>query len=207
MNQSFGQAVKDARQRRGLTQRALADRLKELGVSVDQASIARMEAGKREPRLGEALEISEYLGFDVNSVTPSEGAYLTRYGMQDKTVHDFYRARAAIEEYLESASFAIGLYRPSPDESDPGYRTIDEYAATMLEMVRTLPGREAQSEGVKPVTWERLHFVPYRTLAPFVDALTAGLAEAAKQEGGLDRMLTLSEAAEWVNDQAREESQ
>lgn len=57
--------MKEARLASRLTQRALADQLHEQGVSVDQAAIARMESGSREPRLSEAVVIARLLGLNL----------------------------------------------------------------------------------------------------------------------------------------------
>ena len=79
MNQDvFGDALKRARTARGLTQRGLADELQEIGLSVDQASIARMEAGKREPRLSEALAIAAHLDIDIGALGGQEVELMTR---------------------------------------------------------------------------------------------------------------------------------
>lgn len=72
LKQSFGDALRRARTGAGLTQRQLVDQLAEAGISVDQASIARMEGGKREPRLSEAIAIAREMGIDLSTIADQE---------------------------------------------------------------------------------------------------------------------------------------
>lgn len=111
MNQSFGDALRDHRTNAGLTQRALSDRLKQRQIQLDQAAIARMEKGDREPKLSEALAISEILGFNIGDIGTSENTTLVRLRALVDQLRD-HRARemaegirreqklAAIEEIL-----------------------------------------------------------------------------------------------------------
>lgn len=62
---TFAERAKSARLRAGLTQQQLFERLRdETGVRLDTSAITRIEAGQREPRLGEALAIARVLNFD-----------------------------------------------------------------------------------------------------------------------------------------------
>ena len=68
---TFADRAKSARLRAGLTQQQLADRLdKETPVTLDTSAITRIEAGQREPRLGEALAIAKVLNFGLNNLVP-----------------------------------------------------------------------------------------------------------------------------------------
>ncbi|MGB6243669.1 helix-turn-helix domain-containing protein [Gordonia sp. (in: high G+C Gram-positive bacteria)] len=69
---SFGDALKRARTEASLTQRELVERLQAEGISTDQASIARMESGKREPRLSEAIGIARVMGIDLSTIGDQE---------------------------------------------------------------------------------------------------------------------------------------
>lgn len=114
MNQTFSDVLKSARSDAGLTQRALADALKERGVQVDQAAVARMEKGEREPKLSEAIAISETLGFSLADIGKSENTNLVKLHSLIDQLRD-HRARevaegirreqklAAIEEILKAS--------------------------------------------------------------------------------------------------------
>jgi transcriptional regulator with XRE-family HTH domain len=68
---AFADRAKAARLRAGLTQQQLSKRLKdETQVTLDTSAITRIEAGQREPRLGEALAIAKVLNFGLNNLVP-----------------------------------------------------------------------------------------------------------------------------------------
>lgn len=60
---TFAERVRAARLAAGLTQQQLCDRLKdEAAVRLDTSAITRIESGRRDPRLSEALAIAAVLG-------------------------------------------------------------------------------------------------------------------------------------------------
>lgn len=64
----FARRVRQVRQRRGLTQHAVADRLRALGVqSIDQTTLSKIESGVRRVTLDEALTLA--LALDVAPVS------------------------------------------------------------------------------------------------------------------------------------------
>lgn len=68
---TFAARAKSARLRVGLTQQQLSKRLEdETSVTLDTSAITRIEAGQREPRLGEALAIAKVLNFGLNNLVP-----------------------------------------------------------------------------------------------------------------------------------------
>ena len=68
---TFAARAKSARLRAGLTQQQLSKRLEdETSVTLDTSAITRIEAGQREPRLGEALAIAKVLNFGLNNLVP-----------------------------------------------------------------------------------------------------------------------------------------
>jgi transcriptional regulator with XRE-family HTH domain len=68
---TFADRAKSARLGAGLTQQQLSDRLDaETPVTLDTSAITRIEAGQREPRLGEALAIAKVLSFGLNNLVP-----------------------------------------------------------------------------------------------------------------------------------------
>lgn len=64
----FGLNVRDARKAQGISQRALAERLAEVGLTIDASAITRLEKGSRAIRLGEALAIAEALSTDLEEL-------------------------------------------------------------------------------------------------------------------------------------------
>jgi len=72
LTQAFGQRAKAARDKQGVSQAQLQEQLAERGVMIDSSGITRLESGEREPRLSEALAISEIFGFGLTSLmTPT----------------------------------------------------------------------------------------------------------------------------------------
>ena len=67
MEKGIGQKVKELREARGLSQRALAD---ELYISL--AMICGIETGIKQPSLRVALALAEYFGTTVEELTGSE---------------------------------------------------------------------------------------------------------------------------------------
>lgn len=80
-----------------MTQRALADLLKQFKINLDQAAIARMEKGEREPKLSEAQAISKIFGFNIGEVSEGGDATLTRLRLLVDQLRD-HRARWVAEE-------------------------------------------------------------------------------------------------------------
>jgi transcriptional regulator with XRE-family HTH domain len=68
--QRFGYAVRDAREKRGLSQEALAGALAEAGINVGgQSGVARIEKGLRPTRLNEVVDIAQHLDIDLTSIS------------------------------------------------------------------------------------------------------------------------------------------
>ena len=66
--------MQEARKARGISQRALRDRLADAGLDLNQAAIARMERGERKITLDEAVTISAVLDVaPVHLFLPVEG--------------------------------------------------------------------------------------------------------------------------------------
>lgn len=168
-DESFGATMRRRRQDAGLSQRALAQRLIELGVTIDQAAITRMESGQREPRLSEAVAIAEFLQFDLLQVELDQPNVSYSGAMQVGT-QKFFAARAAIDEYLKAAQRAAQQFKTwelgDPDAADDG---------PFLKHVQTLPGFE-HAHGAPLVDWVGLDRA---WCAPYVRALLQGLSPDA----------------------------
>ena len=60
--QAFARQVRESRERKPWSQEQLVDRLREMGVEWDRATLARLEAGKRKASLDEAMLLAAALG-------------------------------------------------------------------------------------------------------------------------------------------------
>ena len=79
LTHAFAQRTKAARDARRMSQVRLQELLAQRGVLIDTSGITRIEAEEREPRLSEALAISEILGFGLsNLMTPASESDVIR---------------------------------------------------------------------------------------------------------------------------------
>jgi transcriptional regulator with XRE-family HTH domain len=112
VSRTFAERAKAARLRAGLTQQQLCDRLEEEAeVELDTSAITRIEAGQREPRLGEALAIARVLGFGLDNLVPR--AELDVYLSDVKRLMD--ESRAALVTMLRSVDPIVDFVRGNPD--------------------------------------------------------------------------------------------
>ncbi|MCV6977476.1 Helicase associated domain protein [Mycobacterium bourgelatii] len=108
---TFAERARAARLRADLTQQQLSDRLSETRVKLDTSAITRIEAGQREPRLGEALAIAQVLGFSLNNLAPR--ANLDFYiGDVNRLMNE---ARAALVRMIRSVDPVADFVRRNPD--------------------------------------------------------------------------------------------
>ena len=109
---TFAERAKAARLRAGLTQQQLSDRLRhEAGVLLDTSAITRIEAGQREPRLGEALAFARVLGFGLNNLVPR--ADLDFYMSDVERLMD--ESRTALVKLLQSVDPVVDFVRRNPE--------------------------------------------------------------------------------------------
>lgn len=74
--QQFREVSKARRVKLGLSQRALAERLKAFGISIDATAITRFERGQRDLRLREAVAIASLLDISLSDLTVTEAPIL-----------------------------------------------------------------------------------------------------------------------------------
>jgi transcriptional regulator with XRE-family HTH domain len=123
---TFAERAKAARLRSGLTQQQLSDRLRdETRVVLDTSAITRIEAGQREPRLGEALAIARVLSFGLNNLVPR--ADLDFYLSDVERLMD--ESRAALIRMVKSVDPVVEFVRADPsslgdDSLDDRFRAI-----------------------------------------------------------------------------------
>jgi transcriptional regulator with XRE-family HTH domain len=109
---TFADRAKAARLRSGQTQQQLSDRLRtETRVVLDTSAITRIEAGQREPRLGEALAIARVLGFGLNNLVPRVD--LDFYLSDVERLMD--ESRAALIRMAKSVDPVLEFVRANPD--------------------------------------------------------------------------------------------
>ncbi|WP_197502746.1 MULTISPECIES: helix-turn-helix transcriptional regulator [unclassified Mycobacterium] len=109
---AFAERAKASRLRAGLTQQQLSDRLQhEANVSLDTSAITRIEAGQREPRLGEALAIAKVLEFGLDDLAPRSDldSYLSDVHLL------MHESRAALVKALRSVDPVVDFVRQNPD--------------------------------------------------------------------------------------------
>ncbi len=112
VSSTFAERAKAARLRAGLTQQQLSDRLRnEAEVLLDTSAITRIEAGQREPRLGEALAMARVLGFGLNNLVPR--ADLDFYLSDVERLMD--ESRLALVKMLRSVDPVIDFVRQNPE--------------------------------------------------------------------------------------------
>ncbi len=112
VSSTFAERAKAARLRAGLTQQQLSDRLRnEAEVLLDTSAITRIEAGQREPRLGEALAIARVLGFGLNNLVPR--ADLDFYMSDVERLMD--ESRATLVKMIRSVDPVVDFVRRNPD--------------------------------------------------------------------------------------------
>ncbi len=112
-----------------MTQQQLSNRLEEeTPVTLDTSAITRIEAGQREPRLGEALAIAKVLNFGLNNLVPRVDLdfYLSDVERLMK------ESRAALVRMVKSVDPLIEFVQANPsclgdDRLEDRLREIAEY--------------------------------------------------------------------------------
>jgi transcriptional regulator with XRE-family HTH domain len=134
---TFAARAKAARLRSGLTQQQLCARLlKETGVDLDTSAITRIEAGQREPRLGEALAIGRVLGFGLNNLVPR--ADLDFYLSDVERL--LKESRAALIRMVKSVDPVIEYVRANP--SSLGDKRLDDRFRETIEWFQQSASRD-----------------------------------------------------------------
>ena len=107
----FGDLLLDARRKRDLSQRKLAEQLTEYGVPIDASAIMRMENGQREPKLSEAFALAAYLNFSLASLEfAPKNTRLEYRSSRDAACRALLAAREAVVECARQAGHAQNLW-------------------------------------------------------------------------------------------------
>jgi transcriptional regulator with XRE-family HTH domain len=128
VGQLFGERAKAARTEAGMTQLQLQERLEaEFGINLDTSGITRIEAGTRQPRLGEAIAIAAILGLNLNDMTQT-GPDLDYY--MSGVVELMHESRETLLKLLRSVDRVTEFVQDNPGcLGDAGLESIfrDEF--------------------------------------------------------------------------------
>jgi transcriptional regulator with XRE-family HTH domain len=147
VSSNFAERAKAARLRAGLTQQQLSDRLRtEAHVVLDTSAITRIEAGQREPRLGEALAIARVLEFGLNNLVAREDLdfYLSDV---DRLMDE---SRAALVRMLRAVDPVVDFVRRNPDSL--GDDSLDDRFRRVVEWFHRRVSHEDFVPGDEPAT-------------------------------------------------------
>lgn len=164
-DRGFGRAVQTYRGWLQLSQRGLADRLNEAGVSLDASALSRLEQGKRSVRLSEALAIAEALETDISALLDISPDPRQKFTAMRRRANEAMRASAIplsemLEAFLESMEFADEhpevVATLTDDEIGPPDPDNGGYQSWVLKRLeRTAPfvrvGSEAEAERVEAI--------------------------------------------------------
>ncbi|OFE05491.1 helix-turn-helix transcriptional regulator [Rhodococcus sp. 1139] len=153
---TLGDAIRAGRTKLGLSQRALATKISELGVPLDATAVTRLENNQREAKLSEGIALSRFLGFDLFLYSPTGFSYA---GLLAHTVASYSSAAKAIVALFLDAAEALGMQNYLDDP-----KTRDQIFTTLMDEIKeeTEVNGELQIDG-EPVTsylqapreWER----------------------------------------------------
>ncbi len=168
----FGRRLADARRSAGMSQRALADRLGEHGLSLDSAALSRIETGSRAPKLEEAVILSEVLNVALTRLVPT-GADAEQLGRaRYSALRQLDDALYKMTGVAGSLEFLASCVNSAPDAAREAFggRDGDEYdwEAWAIEQVRELAS--SPERRVAPSTVELADAIR-RVLASYVDAI------------------------------------
>lgn len=143
---TFGEALRRAREKAGISQRTLATRITEItGLRLDPSAVTRIETDQREPKVIEAQAIAAALGVQLDDLVPPVVPPLRKlwldlddagFELLD-AVYEYGTRRRALNAALENVAV------PGPDggETDPFVRKV--LGMDELESMRKLASRRA----------------------------------------------------------------
>jgi len=150
---AVGDNIRHVREHRGLTQRAVSERLAEMGWTIDPTAITRIESGQRELRVNQLALVARALG-----VTP--GSLLISDAERVKTLHrlgidKLREAHVAVLSALAAFDMALTAYKRG--ETYPYWEgalelapTREGYLTMVAETVRGARAEWARLAGFEP---------------------------------------------------------
>lgn len=127
---TLGDAIRQGRNRLGLSQRALAVKMSELGVPLDASAVTRLENNQREPRLSEGIALSRFLQFDLFLFAPTG---FSEAGLVANTVASYTRAADSIVSLVVDVAHTLGMQELFDRE---GEVSREQAAADLLQEIQ-----------------------------------------------------------------------
>ena len=152
----FGANVRAARERLGLSQRALANALAGEGLSLDPSAVTRLERAEREVRISEAVVLARVLQTTVADLVGEVRDEPERALMRARveTDEEMNRARQALIEALRGFEYVQLLLRENPallprlaDHMDPAPRGVEDYLPWVRKRVQRVVRDNAVAVG------------------------------------------------------------
>lgn len=104
----MGEEIRQRRERLGLTQRELAERVSALGWPVDSTAITRVEKGQRAIRVAQLRTIAKALDVKASDLLVEEFTFLKE--MDDESVRRYEKARRELQSAIVlTSSVAVAL--------------------------------------------------------------------------------------------------
>lgn len=110
---TFARRLREERERAGLSQAAMAERLSEaLGSAVDASTVTRMEKNQRSVKIDEAVAMASVLGVELADLVSEEGAAAARRRELGRELERQQgRAEDALREHQQATQAMIDLER------------------------------------------------------------------------------------------------
>ena len=140
----FGDLLLEARRKRDLSQRKLAEQLAEYGVAIDASAIMRMENGQREPKLSEAFALAAYLDFSLDTLEfAPKNTRLEYRSSRDAACRALITARQSVVECAKHVGHAQNLWDeldfdtnyPDEESVDKGLYDVANWDGGLVETV------------------------------------------------------------------------
>lgn len=125
IDEVFGQNVREARVERGLTQEAVARQMQERKFDFHQATVYKVESGRRSVSVGEAFALAEILGDELSSIVRRRQDPLPQLTLQldlkalrileqlERLVRAVHDVDDELDELLTKAAAADVQYEPT----------------------------------------------------------------------------------------------
>ena len=163
VSEQFGKKLREAREGKGLSQRAVSERLQAFDVTLDHTAIARIEQGKREPKLGEAVALSAACGLNLEDTLFRSPA--VEVAVSQTFVRD---VMTSARESLVMALDALLSILETPVDHD-GYYSLEQMTgvATVEEAARK--AIDLAEESIRALTSDQRTVSVAPSLRPYVD--------------------------------------
>jgi transcriptional regulator with XRE-family HTH domain len=145
---AFGTRLAEARQKAGISQRALAGAMGERGLSIDPSAITRIEKGERSVRLGEVRLMSEVLGISLNALLNGDDPRSEIEVLREEANEAMRTAQSNAAKFLHSTLAVRALLLENPDLVQTLGDSTDDAPASANEYLDWVLGRLRRQTGV-----------------------------------------------------------